>query len=76
LGIFGIFKGVKGSPDEKNGKIYSLKILYTHQAKQIFFSENFPLVHSLAKNSKSRKRSEKGQSCHFQIIVVFTRSSE
>jgi hypothetical protein len=28
-------------------------------------------IASLAKNSKSGKRGEKGQSCHFHIVVVF-----
>jgi hypothetical protein len=34
LGIFGIFKGGKGSLDGKYGKFYLINILYIHQAKK------------------------------------------
>jgi hypothetical protein len=47
LGIFGILRGGKGSPDGKYGNIYLVKILYTHQSKQLWFSEVFPKVKSL-----------------------------
>jgi glycerol-3-phosphate acyltransferase PlsY len=47
LGIFGIFRGGKGSLDGKYGKIIYFNILYTHQARQIWFSEVFLEVHSL-----------------------------
>jgi hypothetical protein len=44
LEIFEIFRGGKGSLDEKNRKIYLLNFLSTHQAKQLWFSEVFPKV--------------------------------
>jgi hypothetical protein len=37
LGIFGILRGVKGTPDQKTVKfyLYLLKILPTHESRQL-----------------------------------------
>jgi hypothetical protein len=46
-GFLGFSEEEKGPQMENMEKIYLLNILYTHQARQIWFSEIFPEVHSL-----------------------------
>jgi hypothetical protein len=60
LGIFEIFRGGKGTPDHKYGKIYLLNILPPQQSKQLCLTKVFPVFLHLgdnifAKNSKSRE---------------------
>jgi hypothetical protein len=76
LGIFEIFRGGKVTLDHKIGKFYLLNILYTHQKKNFglvkFFQKCIDCeIASFAKNSKSGKMGEKGQSCKFHIVAVF-----
>jgi hypothetical protein len=47
FGDFWDFLRRKRVPDGKYGKNYLLNILYTHQARQLWFSEVFPEVRSL-----------------------------
>jgi hypothetical protein len=71
LGVLGIFRGGKGSPYCEIGKICIL-IKPNNLGLEIFFQKCIVWeIANLAKNSKSGKRGEKGQSCHFHINVVF-----
>jgi hypothetical protein len=77
MGIFENFQRKKRDP-----KSPIQKILFTQHFVYSSRPDNFGLVKffqkctvweiaSLAKNSKSGKMSEKGQSCHFQIVADF-----
>jgi hypothetical protein len=60
---------------EKLEKFYLLNILYTHKARQIWFSKILPQVHSLGKNSNSGKGVKMTKLSFLYCCSFFTRAS-